>query len=188
MDISLWAKTVPYITETLIAYDPENAVYFKERAEKVQLEMMQMHGKIRQDLMTIPESRRYLVTSHDAFNYFTRAYFAEDDEDTQDKWQKRFAAPEGLSPESQLSTTDIQVIIDHMKKYHISILFPESNVSQNSIRKILDAGREHGMELEIASPFLYGDAMGKPGSPGDTYLKMIQHNAKMIKLHLGKNG
>lgn len=184
MDISLWARTIPYITQSLSAHDPEHASEYQERAEKLKNEMMEIHAKIRKDLMSIPESRRYLVTSHDAFNYFTRAYFAEDDEDTQEKWQKRFAAPEGLAPESQLSTTDIQAIIDHLKKYHIHILFPESNVSQDSIRKILNAGKEHGLELEIGMPFLYGDAMGPPGSTGDTYLKMIQHNAKMIKLHL----
>jgi manganese/zinc/iron transport system substrate-binding protein len=184
MDISLWAKTIPYITESLSANDPAHADLYRERADKLQKEMLDIHVKIRQDLMSIPESRRYLVTSHDAFNYFTRAYFAEDNEDTQEKWQKRFAAPEGLAPESQLSTTDIQEIIDHLRKYHIHILFPESNVSQDSIRKILNAGKEHGLELEIAMPFLYGDAMGAPGSTGDTYLKMIQHNAKMIKLHL----
>ncbi len=184
MDISLWAKTIPYITGALTKFEPKSARYFQERAHKVQEEMLEAHAKVRKELMSIPESRRYLVTSHDAFNYFTRAYLAEDNENTQERWQKRFSAPEGLAPDSQLSTMDIQAIIDHLKAHHIHILFPESNVSQDSIRKILSAGREHGMELEIATPYLYGDAMGEPGSSGDTYLKMIQHDAKMIKLHL----
>ncbi len=181
MDVSLWVKTIPYIVNALIENDPIHKKEYEERGKKVEAELMGVHVKIKEELHQIPENRRYLVTSHDAFNYFTRAYLAEDGEKN---WQKRFAAPEGLAPESQLSTTDIQGIIDHMKKYHIQILFPESNVSQDSIRKILDAGSEHGMHLIIASPFLYGDAMGKPGSSGDSYIKMMQYDAIMIKKHL----
>ncbi len=120
------------------------------------------------------------MTSHDAFNYFARAYLAEEGEIETKDWEKRFAAPEGLAPESQLSVKDIQGIIDHLKQHSIHLLFPESNVSRSSIKKILQAGQEHGLNVSIASCALYGDAMGAPGSEGDTYLKMIHYNARMI--------
>ena len=103
-----------------------------------------MHARIKSRMQAIPSEKRFLVTSHDAFNYFTRAYLASEDELETDSWQKRFAAPEGLAPESQLSPSDIQHIIGHLHKYNINVLFPESNVSKDSIRKILQARKCKG--------------------------------------------
>lgn len=180
MDISLWAKTIPFIVAALSEKDPDHAKDYEESGKKLAAKMGAMHEQIKQELMHIPENKRYLVTSHDAFNYFTLAYLATDEERESGDWKKRFAAPEGLAPESQLSAADIRSIIDHVKKYHIEVLFPESNISKDSIKKIIHAGREQGLHLRIALTYLYGDAMGSPGSDGDTYLKMIQHNATTL--------
>lgn len=177
MDISLWSETIPYIVAALSEKDPVNAAEYKANGDLLMTEMKRAHEAVKNRVHRIPSKKRFLVTSHDAFNYFARAYLAADDEKTQKDWQKRFAAPEGLSPESQLSAADIQIIIDHMEKYDIEVIFPESNVSRDSIRKIVQAGREHGMNLTISTIYLYGDAMGPPGSDGDTYLKMVWHNA-----------
>lgn len=180
MDISLWAKSIPFIVEALSEKDPAHKDSYVTNGNKLLEEMLHTHDNAKQKMHEIPEEKRYLVTSHDAFNYFTRAYMALDSELQNNRWQKRFAAPEGLSPESQLSTTDIQMILDYVKKYDIQLLFPESNVSKDSIRKIISAAKDRGMELRMATPYLYGDAMGAPGSDGDTYLKMIQHDVLTI--------
>lgn len=184
MDMSLWAKTIPFIIEKLSQSDPEHAEEYKINGKELQQKLLDVHGKIREDLMQIPSSNRFLVTSHDAFNYFTRAYLADDAELTTNDWRKRFEAPEGLAPDSQLSVSDIQHVIDHLKKYQIHVIFPESNVSKDSIRKIVYAGQEKGLDLKIALVPLYGDAMGPPGSDGDSYVKMIQHNAQTISQYL----
>jgi manganese/zinc/iron transport system substrate-binding protein len=184
MDISLFKKTIPFIVESLSEKDPVHKELYEMRAQKLMDQMDNAHENVKAILQSVPENKRYLVTSHDAFNYFTKAYLAEESEKGTDDWQKRFAAPEGLAPESQISTTDIQYIIDYLHTHQIHVLFPESNVSQDSIRKILQAGREKGLELTIATTYLYGDAMGSAGSDGDTYLKMIHHNAKVIALYL----
>lgn len=187
MDVSLWAKTIPLIVQALSQKDPQHAELYRANGDKVAQALLAVHQQIKGDLQAIPSEKRYLVTSHDAFNYFTRAYLAGEAEDEQ-AWRARFAAPEGLAPESQLSTADIQAIIDHLARYHINVLFPESNVSRDSIRKIVQAGTEKGLDVKIADKFLYADAMGRPGSDGDTYLKMIQHNADAIASFLGHNG
>lgn len=186
MDIALFAKSIPFIVKALSEKDPEHKNYYENRAIALQKEMLQIDQEIRDLLLQIPENKRYLVTSHDAFNYFTRTYLATEIEKTNDDWQKRFAAPEGLAPESQISASDIQFIIDYLAKYQIHVVFPESNVSQDSIRKIVLAGKEKGLELTIATDYLYGDAMGSEGSDGDTYLKMIRHNAAVIEKYLKK--
>lgn len=187
MDISLWEKMVPFIVEALSQKDSIHAQEFNANAESLRQEMARVHHEVRETLHQIPADKRYLVTSHDAFNYFSRAYLSEDGEIETDEWRKRFDAPEGLAPESQLSATDIRKMIDYMKKYHIQLLFPESNVSRDSIKKILQAGREQGLNLQIACCPLYGDAMGEPGSEADSYLKMIKHNAKMLVQHMNPN-
>lgn len=187
MDISLWTEVVPTIVETLSHYDPQHTKEYAENAKGLQEKMLETHENVKNVLDAIPQEHRYLVTSHDAFNYFTRAYFATEEERLNGNWQKRFAAPEGLAPESQLSTTDIQDIIEHMYQFNIRVLFPESNVSRDSIKKILQAGKEKGLDLIIATPPLYADAMGPPGSPGDTYLKMVKHDAEAISHYLKDN-
>lgn len=184
MDISLWRETIPYIVEALSTRDPTHAEQYQANGIALSAHMKTVHEEILNTLLLIPENKRYLVTSHDAFNYFTRAYLATDEEKAQNSWQKRFAAPEGLAPESQLSATDIRLIIKHLNENQIHVLFPESNVSKDSIRKIISAGREQGLRLKIATTCLYGDAMGPRGSTGDSYLKMIQHNASTIADYL----
>lgn len=184
MDVSLWAQIVPIIVEVFSQHDPEHAGDYQKRGEGLALEMLKKHQKMREMMHTIPDEKRYLVTSHDAFNYFARAYLASDREKTIEEWKNRFEAPEGLAPESQISAINIQAIIDHMEKYRIRVLFPESNVSKDSIRKIVSAGKEKGLDLSISDTPLYGDAMGAPGSSGDTYLKMIQHNVDTLVKHL----
>lgn len=184
MDISLWAQTIPFITKALSEKDPAHAELYKKNAERLNHAMIKAHERLKEYMHLIPEEERYLVTSHDAFNYFARAYLSRDSELEGNRWQKRFMAPEGLAPEGQLSTTDIKLIIDHVKAYKIRMLFSESNVSRDSIIKIIQAGKEEGLNVKIACCPLYGDAMGSPGSEGDTYLKMMDYNAKMIASHL----
>lgn len=188
MDISLWAKGVPFIVDALSAKDPVHADQYKQRGDALVQKMVAEHNRLQQEMLKIPPEKRYLVTSHDAFNYFTRAYLSTESERSQDDWEKRFVAPEGLAPESQLSSVDIRQILNHMKIYNIQVIFPESNVSQASIRKLLDAGSEENMHLIIASEPLYGDAMGPPGSEEDTHLKMIRHNVETIVKYLDHSG
>lgn len=184
MDIALWVKIIPYIVDALSLKDPDHADYYQSKGIALHKEMLEVHQTVKKTIHTIPLDKRYLVTSHDAFNYFTRAYLADEKETTREHWQKRFVAPEGLAPESQLSVTDIQEIIDHVSRYRIHVLFPESNINKDSIKKIIQAGREKGLNLKIAEASLYADAMGAPGSDGDSYLKMIQHNANIIAHYL----
>jgi manganese/zinc/iron transport system substrate-binding protein len=186
MDISIWTQIVPFIVEALSKKDPAHADQYHANGEKLLQEMLQVHHQISKELQSIPGEQRYLVTSHDAFNYFARVYLKEDQE-AESMWRERFVAPEGLAPESQISTTNIRNIIQHISKYHIHVIFPESNVSRDSIRKIVLAAKEEGINLKVADVFLYADAMGKSGSDGDTYLKMMQHNASVITSNLKAN-
>lgn len=176
MDISLWEKGVAPIVEALSAADPDGTSFYHERGAALSEKMMTAHEELFSMLHKVPAEKRYLVTSHDAFQYFTKSYLAEPGEID---WHDRFAAPEGLAPEGQLNPRDIQKIIDYLRVRKISVLFPESNVSRDSIRKIASAGRELGLEIRVCSEPLYGDSMSGLG-----YLEMMQRNAETIAKHL----
>lgn len=179
MDISLWQKAIPLVVKALSDARPTKKEYFEAQGEKLKAEYAKKHEEIKAILAEIPADKRYLVTSHDAFNYFARAYLSEPGE--KDSWSERFQAPEGLAPDSQLSLNDIRHIVEHLKKYNIHIIFPESNLSPDSLKKIIDAAGREGVTVTLGNPYLYGDAMGPVGSDGDTYLKMIEHNARTIR-------
>src|SRR3990167_3637979 len=131
MDISLWKEAVPSIIEELSSLDPEGTSEYCERGEALMLQMDEAHLALIEKMRKIPSEKRYLVTSHDAFHYFARCYLANPGEKS---WEDRFAAPEGLAPDGQLSPVDIQGIIDYLRAHKISVVFPESNVSRDSIR------------------------------------------------------
>ena len=179
MDISLWAKTVPFIVDALSKKDPIHELKYKENGQILIENMLQADKEFKKLLQAIPSHKRYLVTSHDAFTYFTRAYLAEKNE-PQEIWRFRFAAPEGLAPEYQISTTDIQTLINHLFIYNINVIFPESNVNRDSIRKIVQAARCKGLSIRIADNYLYADAMGGPNSNAQTYLNMMKHNVNTL--------
>lgn len=176
MDISLWMATIDPIVDALSAMDAQHASVFKENGEVLREKMRKTDEKICTLMEQIPLEKRYLVTSHDAFNYFTKRYLSNGEE----KWKMRFAAPEGLSPEGQLSTAHISEIVNYLVQHQVHVVFPESNVSRDSLKKIVTACREKGMDVKISQEVLYGDALGVQGSGSETYLQMMEHNAEVL--------
>ncbi len=176
MDVLLWTSVIEPVVEELSKKDPEGASFYQHNGELLKEEMLQVHEKIISQITSIPPEKKYLVTSHDAFNYFTHRYLAQGEEN----WNERAKAPEGLAPDGQLSCFDIQQIVDHLCAYQISVVFPESNVSKDSLKKIVAACLEKGLSIKIASGHLHADALGPTGSDADTYLKMMQHNVSLL--------
>lgn len=174
MDIALWARNIEPIVASLSKQDPEHAEEFAANGERFKHAMMQNHSRIYTAMQSIPEHKRFLVTSHDAFNYFARRYLASGDELLTHSWKKRVAAPQGLAPDSQLSLTDLQELIDHLARHDIPVVFPESNISLDALNKVIDAGSKKGMKISMVQKPLYGDAMK------GTYLEMMRHNAEVI--------
>jgi manganese/zinc/iron transport system substrate-binding protein len=179
MDVDLWAKGTAVIVEELANLDPEGKEFYQRNGELLCERLKKTHEYILKLMREIPLNERYLVTSHDAFNYYAKAYLAEDD-----AWQEHFTAPEGLAPEGQLSPLDIKRIIDYVDKHQVRFLFPESNVSKDSLQKIAHSAKKMGLKLEIAKAVLYGDAGIEAGDDEMGYLKMMEHNACTIHHYL----
>lgn len=191
MDVSLWKGIIAPIVKKLSEAMPQHASLFTARGKQLEKDFDRAHQRIWKQLQALPKERRYLVTSHDAFNYFAKAYLATEQEHKEGSFGIRCQAPEGLAPESQISTVQVQQILNHLIEKEIHVVFAESNVSKDALNKIRDAASQKGHTVELASQSLYGDEMGpflhfEPAE--QAYLKMIEHNAQVIYDHLKPKG
>ena len=174
MDAKLFSQIVPKMVVAYEAVDGKKG--YSSRGKQVGLELDLLHKELCDMMTEVPMEKRYLVTAHDAFHYFTRAYLASGDEE----WECRCHAPEGLAPDSQMSIADMQEVVDHLLKYRVGVVFPESNLGTVSLEKICAICRESGLHVSIYQDELFGDAMGSPGSGADTYAGMLKENGRRI--------
>jgi zinc/manganese transport system substrate-binding protein len=149
---------VANIRDGLIAADPEGRATYEANAAKYLDAMAKEDAAVRAALATLPEARRKIITSHDAFNYFGKAYGLE------------IIAPEGVSTESEASAQDVAKMIRQIKADKIPAVFVE-NIAD---RRLLDQiARETGAKI---GGTLYSDALSGSDGPAPTYLDMFRHN------------
>ncbi|MCB1110382.1 MAG: zinc ABC transporter substrate-binding protein, partial [Chlamydiia bacterium] len=177
MDVALFSEVIDPIVSALSEKDPEHASLYRERGVQLKEAMLKKDQELAKMLQAIPAEKRYLVTSHDAFFYFAKKYLAEPGE--QD-WKKRFMAPEGLAPDGQMSLIDIREVSEFLCAHEVHVVFPETNINQDALKKIVSICREKGLNVKIATTPLYGDTMGTKGTGAESYLDMIEHNAQIL--------
>jgi manganese/zinc/iron transport system substrate-binding protein len=126
-----------------------------------------LHQYVLDQANAIPEEQRVLITAHDAFNYFGRAY----------GFQVR--GLQGISTEAQAGTADVQGLADFIAENQIPAVFVESSVPQRNIEAVQAAVQAKGFEVKIGGS-LFSDAMGSEGTPEGTYVGMVRHNIDTI--------
>lgn len=174
MDLMLWKVCIDPIVEKLQKLDPDHAEDFAEGGKMTKDAFDQKHQMILDTIAKVPEERRYLVTSHDAFNYFVRRYFA------QEGWKTRVMAIQGLAPDEQISPLEISSVVNFVIEHNVPAIFPERNLSRDSLAKVVDACQRKGVKVILSDDVLFGDTMG-----GNPYLEMLAHNALIIFQNLG---
>lgn len=150
------------IAAGLAQADPAHARDYYARAKRYMEQMKTLNVQLQQRFHAIPGSRRKVVTSHDAFGYFGRAYGI------------RFIAVQGLSEESQPSARTVADIIDMVRKDHVPAVFIENISNPKLIERI---AQETGAKI---GGTLYSDALAPAGQPAGTYLGMFKWNAKQL--------
>lgn len=181
MDLSLWVQTGILVERVLSDVQADGKSFFSKNLQEFQKNYLDEDGKIYQMMQKVPSQKRYLVTSHDAFHYFGRRYLATKEERDNGSWQNRVRAPEGLAPEGQVSLKDIQNMVAYLKKYGIRVVFPESNLSKASLKKIVDVCQKQGVDIILSNQALYGDTLGDKESGADSVSSMVHYNAKVMK-------
>jgi manganese/zinc/iron transport system substrate-binding protein len=171
MDVSLWLRTADVIAQTLTEASPDcqNAT---ANAEAYKTQLVALHEWIKDSIATIPETQRILVTAHDAFFYYSRAYGID------------VASVQGVSTQSEASIEDIRSTVDIVLERQVPAIFIESSINPRTIEAVLQAVEDQGFTTKIGGS-LYSDAMGETGTAEGTYIGMLYHNTKMITEALG---
>jgi manganese/iron transport system substrate-binding protein len=157
------------IRDRLIELSPEDAAEFKANAEELITELQQVDRWISKQIATIPPAKRKLVTTHDAFQYFTRAYGLD-----------MAGTLIGISTEEQPSAQTVKNLANEIRKMQIPAIFAETTINPQLIETVAE---EAGVRL--APQELYSDSIGAKGSEGDSYVNMLVANTKSIVESLG---
>ncbi len=166
-DVSLWKTAATRIHEILVEHDPEHKEYFDGRATAYLAQMDELHAYAERELASIPAENRILVTAHDAFGYFGRAYGLE------------VLGIQGISTSSEYGLQDLNGLITILVERKIPAVFVESSVSRRSIEALIAGAAAKGHQVKLGGE-LFSDAMGADGTPEGTYLGMVRHNVDTI--------
>jgi manganese/zinc/iron transport system substrate-binding protein len=166
-DVTLWMDCVEFVADALAEADPDGRDYYGQRAAELKQRYGGLHQWALDRVAEVPPERRILVTSHDAFNYFGRAYGFQ------------VVGLQGISTAVEAGLADMTKLVDFIRENGIPAIFIESSVAPGTIQRISkDAGVKVGGEL-------FSDAMGVPGDIENgydlgTYEGMIKHNINTI--------
>jgi ABC-type Zn uptake system ZnuABC Zn-binding protein ZnuA len=150
------------IEKGLAAIDPSGADYYRQRADAYRKELAELDDWARSELAKVPAEKRKLVTSHDAFHYFGRAYGFE------------VLAVQGVSTESQPNSADVIALIKTIREANVGAVFVETSVNPKTLEHV---ARESGARI---GGELFSDSCGDAGTPEGTYVGMMRHNVKTI--------
>ena len=163
-----WEVTTLDLAETLAALDPDNADTYRSNAAAYGSQLRDLYAWADEGMRSVPDNQRFLVTSHDAFQYFGAAF----------GWQ--MAAIQGISTEDEAGVGDIQGTVQFVVEQEIPVLFVESSIPPNTIEAVQAAIIANGGKTRVGVRELYSDAMGVPGTFGGTYIGMIAENVYTI--------
>ena len=172
MDVALWAGVADVTADTLGALETNCAAQMRANAAAYREQLKALDGWVQESITTIPEAQRLLVTAHDAFNYYARAYGLE------------VAGIQGISTASEAAIGDIRGTVDTVVARNIPAIFVESSVNARTVRAVQQAAASRGVETRVGGE-LFSDAMGETGTADGTYIGMIVHNTRTITRALG---
>lgn len=166
-DVEIWETAANFVARKLIANDPENKdIYTKSltaylvKLQELQQYNLEMIGKI-------PLDDRILITAHDAFEYFGRAYNFE------------VLGLQGISTVSEAGAADVRDLAAFIYEHRIPAIFIESSVPKRNIEALQAAVKSRGLDVKIGGE-LFSDALGSPDTSEGTYIGMYKHNVSTI--------
>lgn len=166
-DVGMWIKSAEKVRDSLIEFDPQNRDYYTANAAEYIAKLEELDSYVASKALEIPEQQRVLVTAHDAFQYFGRAYGFE------------VLGLQGISTESEAGTRDVQNLVNFIVERKIKAIFVETSISERNIRAVQEAARSKGWDVEIGG-LLFSDAMGDSNTFEGTYIGMVTHNIDTV--------
>jgi manganese/zinc/iron transport system substrate-binding protein len=166
-DVSLWSKLIEAACSHLIAQYPEAQQEFIQAADEYSVKLKELDLETKKSLGQIPTPKRVLVSAHDAFHYFGKAYGFE------------VVGLQGISTDSQITLQDIDRLIRIILEKKVSVLFLETALPEHALKAVQEAVISQGHQVHLGNS-LYADALGMKNSPAGTYCGMIRYNSTTI--------
>lgn len=164
-DVQLWSKAVAFLCDELASALGEST--YRETGQQYADTLQLLHEEVERALLVIPDDQRVLITSHDAFEYFGRAYRFE------------VLGLQGISTAAEFGLKDITDMVNLVIERNIKAVFVESSVSQKSIEAVVEGCQTKGHALQLGGT-LFSDAMGAEDTPEGRYPGMVRHNVRTI--------
>jgi manganese/zinc/iron transport system substrate-binding protein len=174
-DAALWSGCVPAVRDALAALDPAGRDEYHTRADDYVRRLVALDDRVRRRLASIPKERRVLVTAHDAFRYFGRAYDVE------------VVGVQGTSTESEAGLSDINRLVELVASRGIPAVFVETSVSERNVAALREGARARGRAVALGGT-LYSDSLGGPDSGAETLEAALEANVETIVAALGGGG
>jgi manganese/zinc/iron transport system substrate-binding protein len=166
-DTKIWLDGMEKIVEDLSTAYPKYEKRFKANFRVYRAKVENEQQVLREALKVIPEERRVLITSHDAFHYFSRCF------------DVKVRALQGISTTQEPGVQDVVNLVNYIVEHHVKALFVEHSVSPKAIRTVIESCQRKGHRVRVGGT-LYSDALGDANSSGGTYLLMLDHNVNTL--------
>lgn len=166
-DVKLWMEIVDVIKDNLIELDSENKDIYISNSEKYKDELKKLNEYVISRAKELPDDKRILITAHDAFSYFGRAYGFQ------------VKGLQGISTAAEAGTLDVKELADFISEKEIPAIFIESSVPTKNIEALQAAVKDRGFNVEIGGE-LFSDSLGDPGTGEGTYIGTVKFNIDTI--------
>lgn len=170
-DIKLYKEATKNAAEDLEKLLPEEKESIEKNLESYLAKLDELDKENKEKISSIPEASRYLITPHDAFNYFSRAYNIP------------VKAPQGVSTDSEVANKDIEDTVNFIVKNKVKAIFAESTTDPMRMEKLKEAVKAKGFDVKVVSgegQELFSDSLASEGQVGDNYIDMYKHNIDLI--------
>lgn len=166
-NVDYWIQAAQFVANTLSEAVPEQKESFQENGAKYIEQLQNLKRELQTTINTLPKEKRILVTAHDAFNYFGKAFDFE------------VVGLQGISTATEAGVQDVQKLSSFIIENKVKAIFVESSVPKRTIEALQAAVKSKGHNVVIGGS-LYSDALGSEGSPEGTYIGMFKHNVNTI--------
>ena len=166
-DPLLWLQGVKECANQLIKIFPKDKEFIIYNYKNIQMEYEKLYEDLKDKIHSIPKSQRVLITSHDAFHYFGKAFDVE------------VLAIQGVSTVSEPGLKNVSNLVDLIVKRKVKAIFVESSVSSKSIKALIEGCKAKGQIVKIGGT-LYSDALGDKNSGANTYIGMMRKNVNTL--------
>lgn len=166
-DVSLWSKAMITVSEKLQKAFPNLESYIQEQEVIYAKQLQSLHEYCKKQSALIPENQRIMITAHDAFKYFGKAYHLE------------VRGLQGISTTAEFGLQDISNLVQYVTNKKIKAIFVETSVPQKSIEAVIEGCEKRGHNVVLGGE-LFSDAMASPNEPEGKYIGMVKHNINTI--------